>query len=113
MEYLEIRGAVILKTNADMSVVQPVLSVLRAIDYVDAGYVDIRITDQVLSIRAEGTVSDSDSIRLSLTKLQDQLAASSVVDVSRVRWETTIALKHRGPIPTIRRPAISQLILAQ
>ena len=49
MEYLEMRGAVKLKADADNAVVRSVLSKLRETEFVDAGYIDIGIEENTLS----------------------------------------------------------------
>jgi len=59
MEYLEMRGAVKLKADADNAVVRSVLSKLRETEFVDAGYIDIGIEGNTLSVSAEGTISES------------------------------------------------------
>ncbi|MVF14515.1 hypothetical protein FT643_20465 [Ketobacter sp. MCCC 1A13808] len=66
MEYLEMRGAVKLKANADKAVVRSVLSKLRETEFVDAGYIDIGIEENTLSISAEGTIVN---LHLNLTRL--------------------------------------------
>lgn len=113
MEYLEMRGEVKLKADADLLVVNQVLSKLREIDFTDAGYVDIRRDDPMLSIHAEGTISESYSLRAQLKKLQDQLAESSMIGVSSVRWETLVVLKHVEPVSTLRLEPVDLLVVAQ
>ncbi len=112
MEYLEMRGAVKLKANADKTVVQSVLGKLMEIEFVDAGYVDIGIDKDVLNISAEGTISESYSIRALLTKLQDQLTETSMIGVSRIRWETLVVLKHWPSSPAMRLQSNDQLAFA-
>ncbi|WP_339671437.1 hypothetical protein [Dasania marina] len=102
MEYLEVRGAVKLKTDIDKAVVFSVLGKLRDIEFVDTGYVDIDIKGRVLSICAEGTISESYSIRMLLSRLQSQLIETSMIGVSSVRWEILVVLKHWRPIPAMR-----------
>ena len=113
MEYLEIRGTVKLKVDADQAVVRTVLGTLRETAFVDAGYVDIRIKRQHLSIRAEGTISDSYTIRALLVTLQDQLTATSMIGVSSVRWETLVVLKHWQPSLALPLQPHEQLAFAQ
>lgn len=113
MEYLEMRGAVKLKDNADKTVVRSVLGQLRKTEFVDAGYIDIGIEEHVLSIRAEGTISESYSTLALLTQLQGQLTETSMIGVSRVRWETLVVLKHWQPTPAMRRQVNDQLAFAQ
>lgn len=112
MEYLEMRGAVKLKANADSAVVTSVLSQLRETEFVDAGYIDIGIEDEVLSIFAEGTISESHSTRTLLTQLQGQLTEASMIGVTRVRWETLVVLQHWQPTKAIRLEADDQLAFA-
>ena len=113
MEYLEMRGAVKLKTDADQTVVRTVLGKLREIAFADAGYVDIGIEDNLLSISAEGTISESYSIRALLTKLQGQLTETSMIGVTSIRWETLIVLKHWQPTTAMRLDMIDHLAIAQ
>ncbi|MDF1645075.1 MAG: hypothetical protein P1U80_12940 [Pseudomonadales bacterium] len=112
MEYLEMRGAVKLKADADKSVVYSVIDKLRETEFVDAGYIDMGIEDNILSISAEGTISESYSIRALLTKLQGQLTETSMIGVSSVRWETLVVLKHWQPAPTMRLEVTDQLVFA-
>ena len=113
MEYLEIRGSVKLKTDADQTVVRTVLGKLRRTEFVDGGYVDIRIKRQRLSVRAEGTISDSYTIRALLLKLQDQLTKTSMIGVSSVRWETLVVLKHWSSSSVLELQSYDQLAFAQ
>ena len=113
MEYLEMRGAVTLRADADKAVVHYVLSKLRETEFVDGGYIDIHFEGRLLSICAEGTIAESDSLRMLLRKLQDQLTESSIISVSSVRWETFVVLKHREPTLAKRQEAYDQLALAQ
>lgn len=113
MEYLEMRGAVTLRVEADKTIVHYVLSKLRETEFIDGGYIDIHSEGRLLSIYAEGTIVESDSLRVLLRKLQDQLTESSSISVSSVRWETFVILKHREPILAKRRQAYDQLVLAQ
>ena len=113
MEYLEMRGEVKLKADADMSVVNQVLSKLRETDFADTGYVDIRRDDPMLSIYAEGTISDSYNLRALLNKLQHQLSESSMIGVTRMRWETLVVLKHIEPVSVLRLKPFDPLVVAQ
>ena len=113
MEYLEIRGTVKLNVDADQAVVRTVLGTLRETAFVDSGYIAIRIKQQHLSICAEGTISDSYTIRALLVTLQDQLTATSMIGVSSVRWETHVVLKHWQPSLALPLQAHEQLAFAQ
>lgn len=113
MEYLEMRGEVKLKADADLLVVNQVLSKLRDIEFTDSGYVHIRRKDPMLSIDAEGTISESYSLRAQLKKLQHQLSESSVIGVSSVRWETLVVLKHGEPVSVLRLEPLEHLMVAQ
>ena len=113
MEYLEMRGAVTLRADADKAIVHYVLSKLRETGFIDGGYIDIHSEGRLLSICAEGTIAESDSLRMLLGKLQDQLTESSSISVSSVRWETFVVLKHREPTLAKRREAFDQSALAQ
>ena len=113
MEYLEMRGAVKLKADADRIVVRTVLSKLREIEFVDAGYVDIGIEENLLSISAEGTIQESYGIRALLTKLQGQLTETSMIGVSSIRWETLIVLKHWQPTTVMQLQFDDQLVFAR
>jgi len=113
MEYLEMRGEVKLKADADLSVVNQVLSKLRETDFTDTGYVDIRRDDPMLSIYAEGTISESYSLRTLLKKLQNQLSESSMIGVTSVRWETLVVLKHVEPVSALRLEPFDHLVVAQ
>jgi hypothetical protein len=112
MEYLEMRGAVKLKADADKSVVYSVLDKLRETEFFDAGYIDIGIEENILSISAEGTISESYSTRALLTQLQGQLTETSMIGVSSVRWETLVVLKHWQPTPAMRMEATDQRVFA-
>ena len=112
MEYLEMRGAVKLKFDADKSVVYSVLDKLRETEFVDAGYIDIGIEKNILSISAQGTISESYSTRALLTRLQGQLTETSMIGVSSVRWETLVVLKHWQPTPAMRLEATDQRVFA-
>jgi len=112
MEYLEMRGAVKLKADADKSVVYSVLDKLRETEFVDAGYIDIGIEENILSISAEGTISESYSTRALLTRLQGQLTETSMIGVSSVRWETLVVLKHWQPTLAMQLEATDQLVFA-
>ncbi|MCZ0866735.1 hypothetical protein O0V09_16100 [Dasania sp. GY-19] len=112
MEYLEMRGAVKLKFDADKSVVYSVLDKLRETEFVDAGYIDIGIEKNILSISAQGTISESYSTRALLTRLQGQLTETSMIGVSSVRWETLVVLKHWQPTLAMRLEATDQLVFA-
>lgn len=113
MEYLEMRGAVKLKADADKTIVRYVLGKLRETEFVDAGYIDISIEKNLLSISAEGTISESYSTRALLTQLQNQLTETSMIGVSSVRWETLVVLKHWLPTPALRLQTNEQLVFAQ
>lgn len=113
MEYLKIRGAVELKEDVDKAVLVSVLGKLSETEFVDAGYVDISLKGRALCIHAEGTIPESYSIRALLPKLQDQLANTSIIGISCVRWETLIVLKCWAPRVTRQRCISNQLALAQ
>ena len=113
MEYLEMRGAVTLKADADKAVVSSVLSKMRETEFVDGGSIDIRIEKSRLSVRAEGTISESGGLRHSLTTLQSQLTEASIKFVSSVRWETLVVLKDRPSTTTTPLDVNDQLALAQ
>jgi len=113
MEYLEMRGAVKLKADADEAVVRYVLSHLKETEFVDGGYIDIHFEGRLLSISAEGTLAESYSLRMLLRKLQDQLTESSTIGVSSARWEILVILKHREPSLAKRLEPFDQLALAQ
>ena len=102
MEYLEMRGAVKLKADADKALVQSILGNLRETVFVDAGYIDIGLEDDILSISAEGTLSESYSTRVLLTQLQSQLTETSMIGVSSARWETLVVLKHWLPTQVLQ-----------
>ena len=112
MEYLEMRGAVKLKADANKCIVQQVLAKLRETEFVDFGYVDISIENDLLSISAEGTISDSFALRAQLAQLQGQLSETSMIGVSSVRWEILVVLKHWEPV-TANRLEITQPAFAQ
>ena len=113
MEYLEMRGAVKLKADADKTVVRSVLRKLREIEFVDVGFIDIGLQRNVLSICAEGTISESYSTRALLTQLQGQLSDTSMIGVSSVRWETLVVLQHWQPTPAMRLQPNEQLDFVQ
>lgn len=113
MEYLEMRGAVKLKADADKTVIRSVLSKLRETEFVDAGYIDFHFEGRILNISAEGTISESYSTRALLTQLQGQLTETSMIGVSSVRWETLVVLKHWEPTPAMRLEVTDQLVFAQ
>ena len=113
MEYLEMRGAVKLKEDANKVVLQSVLSQLAKTEFSDTGYMDISLEGRILRLHAEGTISESYSIRALLLKLQAQLTDTSMIGVSSVRWETLVVLKHWEPLTAIRLQPIDQLALAQ
>ncbi len=113
MEYLEMRGEVRLKADADQSVVNQVLSKLQETQFEDTGYVDIQRDDSTLSIYAEGTISESYSLRALLTQLQNQLSVSSVISVTSVRWETLVVLKHTEPLSVLQLEPRDHLVFAQ
>lgn len=113
MEYLEMRGEVKLKADADLPVVSQVLSKLVETEFVDAGYIDIRRKDPMLSIYAEGTISESYILRTLLRKLQNQLSESSMIGVTSVRWETLVVLKHSEPVSGLRLEPYDLLVIAQ
>lgn len=113
MEYLEMRGTVKLKANADKAVVRSVLSKLRETEFVDTGDIDIGIEDDVLSISAEGTISESYSTRMLLTQLQGLLIETSIIRVSCVRWETLVVLQHWQPTTALRLEVSDQPAFAQ
>lgn len=113
MEYLEMRGEVKLKADADLPIVNQVLSKLRETEFVDTGYVDIRRNDPVLSIYAEGAITESYSLRALLKKLQNQLSESSMIGVTCVRWEILVTLKHFEPVSALRLEPLDHLIVAQ
>ena len=113
MEYLEMRGSVKLKADADQTVIRTVLGKLRETGFVDGGYVDIRVKQQRLSIRAEGTISESYTIRTLLLSLQDQLTETSMIGVSSVRWETLVVLKHWPSSSALQLQPYEQLAFAQ
>ena len=113
MEYLEMRGEVKLKDDADLPIVSEVLSKLVETEFVDAGYMDIRRKDPVLSIYAEGTISESYSLRAHLKKLQSQLSETSTIGVTRVRWETLVVLKHSEPVSALSLEPYDLLVIAQ
>ena len=113
MEYLEMRGEVKLKDDADLPVVNQVLSKLAEIEFVDAGYIDIRRKDPVLGIYAEGAISESYSLRAQLKKLQSQLSETSMIGVTSVRWETLVVLKHSEPVSAFSLEPYDLLVVAQ
>lgn len=113
MEYLEMRGEVKLKDDADQTVVSQVLSKLRETDFTDTGYVDIRRNDPMLSIHAEGTISESYSLRALLRKLQNQLSETSMIGVTSERWETLVVLKHSEPVSALSLEPYDLLVVAQ
>jgi hypothetical protein len=113
MEYLEMRGSVKVKVDADKTVVGSVLNKLRETEFVDAGYIDIHFEGRVLTVSAEGTISDSYSTRALLAQLQGQLTESSMIGVSSVRWETRVELKYWKPITAKRLDVIDQMVFAQ
>lgn len=112
MEYLEMRGEVKLKADANKTIVQNVLGKLQGTEFYDQGYMDISIEDCILSISAEGTISDSFALRAQLTQLQGQLTETSMIGVSSVRWEILVVLKHWEPLTANRlgivHPAFAQ-----
>jgi hypothetical protein len=112
MEYLEMRGAVKLKANADKSIVYSVLDKLRETEFVDGGYIDIGIKERIVNISAEGTISESYSIRVLLAQLQDQLTETSMIGVSSIRWETLVVLKHWKPTLAMRQEVTDQMVFA-
>ena len=113
MEYLEMRGAVKLKADADKVVLGSVLNMLKETEFVDTGYMDISLEGQTLRIYAEGTISESYSIRALLLKLQAQLTDTSMIGVTSVRWETLVVLMHWEPLSAIRLQPLNQLAFAQ
>ncbi|MFT4993665.1 MAG: hypothetical protein ACI965_000686 [Paraglaciecola sp.] len=54
MEYLEMRGAVKLKADADKIVLGSFLDTLKETEFVDTGYMDISLEGKTLSIHAQG-----------------------------------------------------------
>jgi len=113
MEFLEMRGAVKLKADVDKIVLGSVLNTLKETEFVDTGYMDISLEGQTLRIHAEGTISESYSIRALLLKLQAQLTDTSMIGVTSVRWETLVVLKHWEPLSAIRLQPLNQLVFAQ
>ena len=113
MEYLEMRGEVKLKDDADLLVVSQVLSKLVETEFVDAGYIDIRRKDPILSIHAEGTISESYSLRAQLKKLQNQLSEGSMIGVTSERWETLVVLKYSEPVSALSLEPYDLLVIAQ
>ena len=111
MEYLEMRGEVKLKDDADLPVVSEVLSRLVETEFVDTGFIDIRRKDPVLY--AEGTISESYSLRAQLRKLQNQLSETSMIGVTSERWETLVVLKHSEPVSALSLEPYDLLVVAQ
>ena len=113
MEYLEMRGEVKLKDDADLSVVSKVLSKLVETEFVNGGYIDIRRKDPTISIHAEGTISESYSLRAQLRKLQNQLSETSMIGVTSERWETLVILKHSESVSALSLEPYDLLVVAQ
>lgn len=103
MEYLEIAGAVKLKSDASRTIVLNALKRLRAIEFKDEGYMNIRLKNRILTINAEGTISDRFSINQSMKELQSQLTFTSRISVTSVRWELYVQLRHWKPLPAEQR----------
>ncbi|WP_299772426.1 hypothetical protein [uncultured Pseudoteredinibacter sp.] len=93
MEYLEIRGAVELKPEINKPLVRAILSRLAKTRFSDDGKLRITLRQRKLSIEAEGTLSDSHTLRSLFTALQPQLSEHSMIGISRIRWETLIVLR--------------------
>ena len=113
MEYLEMRGEVKLKDDADLPIVSEVLSKLVETEFVDTGFIHIRRKDPVLSIYAEGTISESYSLRVQLRRLQNQLSETSMIGVTSERWETLVVLKHSEPVSALSLEPYDLLVVAQ
>ena len=113
MEYLEIRGAVKLKTDANIRVVSFVLNKLKRTKFCDSGSINIHSEGRVLNISANGTIIECYSTQALLTTLQSQLTESSMMSVSSTRWETLMVLKYLNPMRTVHLKVIDQLALAQ
>lgn len=113
MEYLEIRGAVTLKPDANMDRVNSIINRLSKIEFSQPGSLLILLKKRRLKISAEGTVSDSHSIRELFTKLQGQLSNSSSLSIERIRWETTVVLIDWRFNLKVRTESQRQLAFAQ
>lgn len=113
MEYLEMHGAVTLKTNASNSVVNSILAQMRDIEFVDTGYISVERRKDLVSLEAEGLISESHSIKALLKQLQAQLHDQSMILINSVWWETKVVLKVRKPQPSTLLDLSPQLALAQ
>lgn len=113
MEYLEMHGAVKLKADGDMETVKFVIRELGKIEFSDSGSIDILLKGRRIGISAEGTVSESYSIRALLEKLQGQLSDRSVIGITRDRWEIFVILKHWEPQSVLRLQPQEQLVSVQ
>ena len=112
MEYLEICGAVTLKADADMDQVKSIIIRLSEIEFCQPGKIHILLKKRRLKITAEGTVSESHSVREVLTRLQSQLSTSSALSVERVRWETIVVLEDWPSNLTVGLESQKQLVCA-
>jgi hypothetical protein len=106
MEYLEMRGAVTLKPDRDLSIVNAVLQQLQTLEFADTGYVDIDVEDHILQIDAEGTVVESYTLKSLLAQLQRQLSSNSTIGITNNRWETKVILRQFEPRADIEPLAI-------
>lgn len=93
MEYVVLRGAVRVKADANSQTVLGIVDALQTTLFVDPGECDVRFNDRVLRLHVEGVVSDCDGIATLISLLQSQTSSATTVDVSSVRWETSIRLR--------------------
>lgn len=97
MEYLEMRGAVKLKADANRAEVVSILGDLSTIEFNDYGHVCIQLDVDNLNVDIEGPIREFHNIKILLAKLQCQLSETSVIGVTRERWEVYVVLREWEP----------------
>lgn len=96
MEYLELYGVVKLKHDIDKSVLIKTLKAIEGLPFDDGGSIVANIEGDYLFMIGEGTLSDSRMINTLLNRLKVHVSEQSTIDITHVRWEVLVELKHLG-----------------
>ena len=102
MEYLEMRGVVKLKNDANQAEINSILNELQEIEFIDLGVVLIQAKNNTLDIDIEGTISEFHSTKVLLERLQCQLSETSMISITRERWEVFVVLRYWSPLKVMR-----------
>lgn len=97
MEYIAMSGQVILKQDYDVNVVTGILEGLHNIEFADRGHVYTAKKSNILKVECEGTIDDINSIKTLLVDLKRQLTDTSMIAITRGKWDTLIKLSYFTP----------------